>query len=162
MTLAVPFDGSALSQAALIRAVQFDSVLHEGIVVISVIPKGNDRYARERGWIDETEAFDADAIVDYLRGMVTEIAPDAEFEHSFVDRYAPVGTIANRVRQIIRDSDPTIVFVGSENGGSVVQRLSVGQSVSGDRAYDTMIVSHTEPTRIETLEDELQTDEILS
>jgi len=41
MTLVVPFDGSDLAEAALVRATEFGSVFDEDVLAISVIPKGN-------------------------------------------------------------------------------------------------------------------------
>ncbi|MFC6872914.1 universal stress protein [Halobellus marinus] len=162
MSLVVPFDGSRLSQAALVRAAQFDTVLNEGVVVVSVIPKGNTRYARERGWIDSGEQFDAEAVVAHLRDAVAELAPDAEFQHVFVDRYAPRGTIAGRIRRVAREKDASIVFVGSDNAGRIVTGITVGQSVAGDGAYDTFVVTREELPEIEVLEEELPADGLLS
>ena len=51
MTFVVPFDGSTLARAAMVRSVEFHTVLDERVVAVSVIPEGNARYARERNWI---------------------------------------------------------------------------------------------------------------
>jgi len=40
MTLVVPFDGSELAEAALVRATEFGNVLEEDVLAVSVIPKG--------------------------------------------------------------------------------------------------------------------------
>lgn len=162
MTLLVPFDGSPLSKAALVRAAQFETVLEEGVVAVSVIPSGNARYARERGWLAEGEAFDADAIAAHLREEASELAPDAAFHAVFVDKYAPGGTIANRIRSFAREQDATILFVGSENAGRIVSALTVGRTVSGGGSYDTFIVSQERPPAIDALEAELPADELLS
>ncbi|AGB15515.1 universal stress family protein [Halovivax ruber XH-70] len=151
MSLVVPFDGSDLASAALARAVQFDSILDEGVLVISIVPVGNVDYAVARGWIDESDAFDRDRILAALRDRATQIAPDAAFHYRLTDRYAPIGTIANQIRQFARSNDASILFVGSENAGRIVRAVSVGQSVSADRAYDTMIVSHPEPELVDRL-----------
>jgi nucleotide-binding universal stress UspA family protein len=121
---------------------------------VSVIPKGNTEYARERGWIDETESFDAETVVSHLEEMVAERAPAATFQHMFVDRHAPRGTIANRIRRFAREHDASIVFVGSDNAGRMVRGITVGASVAGDRSYDTMIISHEVLPEIEKLEEE--------
>lgn len=142
MALIVPFDGSKLSEAALIRAVQFETVLEEAVAVVSVIPKNNTEYARERGWIGRTEPFDAETVVSHLERTVAERAPDATFQHIFVDRHAPRGTIANRIRRFARNHDASIVLIGSENAGRMVSGITVGASVASDSAYDTMIISH--------------------
>lgn len=152
MTLLVPFDGSDLSKAALVRAAQFDGLLEEGVIVITVIPKKNAKYARERGWIDETDPFDTEQIVSTLRSAVADIAPDAEFRYEFVDRYAPSGGIARVLRRFARDNDTSIAFIGSENAGRIVTGFTVGSVVSTDRNYDTMIVNSVRPKPIGTLE----------
>jgi nucleotide-binding universal stress UspA family protein len=162
MTLIVPFDGSKLSEAALIRAVQFQTVLEEDVVVVSVIPRNNTEYARERGWIDETEPFDAETVVSYLERTVVERAPEATFQQIFVDRHAPRGTISNRIRRFARDHDASIVFVGSDNAGRMVRGITVGASVAGDRSYDTMIISNEILPEIEKLEEEHPAEETQS
>ncbi|MFT4947105.1 MAG: hypothetical protein ACI8TL_001345, partial [Natronomonas sp.] len=55
VSLIVPYDGSKLSRAALVRAVQFDEVLDQGVVVITAIPTNNTGYARDHGWLDDDE-----------------------------------------------------------------------------------------------------------
>jgi nucleotide-binding universal stress UspA family protein len=152
MTLLVPFDGSDLSKAALLRAAQFDGLLNEGVIAITVIPRGNAKYARQRGWIDGTDPFDADSIVSTLRSRVADVDPDVEFRYEFVDRYAPTGAVARVLRRFARDNDTSIAFIGSENAGRVVTGLTVGSVVSADRSYDTMIVNSVQPKRIEKLE----------
>ncbi len=152
MTLVVPFDGRTLSKVALLRAVQFDSVFATGITAVTVIPQNNTDYARARGWLGPTASFDTEAIVEHLTATITEIAPNATVEQIFVGRDAPSGTIGNRLRRFARDVEASIVFVGSENAGRLVSTLSVGSAVSSERSYDTMIISHVGPSKIEELE----------
>lgn len=161
MSLVVPFDGSTLSKAALVRAAQFETVLSEPVLVIAVIPKDNAAYASERGWIDRNDPFDEAAIISHLQSIVTELAPDADFNYVFVDRHAPRGTIANRIRRFARDHDASIVFVGSENAGRIVHSITVGTSVTADSAYDTMIISDETLPEIKTLEAEISSEEVL-
>jgi nucleotide-binding universal stress UspA family protein len=161
VTLVVPFDGTALSKAALARAVQFETVLEEGVLAVTAIPKDNARYARDRGWLDDGESFDAEAIVSHLREAVASVAPDAEFHHLFVDRYAQPGTIATRIRKFAKSHDASIVFIGSENAGRLVSAITAGQSLAGDRAYDTLIVSGERLPKIERLEENLPAEELL-
>lgn len=162
MSLVVPFDGSMLSKSALVRAAQFDQVLDEGILVVSVIPEGNVEYARARGWIGEEDPFDADAIVSHLQNEVAEITPAATFQELFVDRFAPVGTIATRIRRFARTHDVSIAFIGSENAGRVVRAMTVGQLVATEQAYDTMIISNETLPEIEQLDTKLPADELRS
>ncbi|MFC7202339.1 universal stress protein [Haloferax namakaokahaiae] len=141
MTLVVPFDGSELAEAALVRGAEFGTVFDEGVVAVTVIPERNTNYARERGWIGQEESFDIDAIVSTLRDRVAERCPDAEFEHVVVDRHAPSGTIARAIRSLARNRDASMVFVGSDNAGHFVSSVStVGGNVASDDAYDVVIV----------------------
>lgn len=57
MTLVVPFDSSELAEAALVRATEFGTVFEEDVLAVSIAPKGDVDYARERGWIEGDEAF---------------------------------------------------------------------------------------------------------
>lgn len=145
MSLVVPFDNSTLSRAALLRAAQFDTVLEEGIIAVTVIPKKNREYAREREWIDDGESFDRDAIESQLKEVLTGLVPDAGWESVFVDKYAPRGTIVKALRRFIRRNDASIVFIGSENAGRIVGGLTVGRVLTSNNGYDTMIVSQVQP-----------------
>lgn len=139
MVFLAPFDGSDLSASALVRAVEFSTVLEEDVV--SIIPKGNRAYARKRDWIGETDQFDLQQIVANLHQRVTEIAPSADYHHYTVDRYALPGTIAGQLREIALDLDATMVFVGSENAGRIVSGVgSVDARVAAKDGYDVVIV----------------------
>lgn len=161
MTFVVPFDGSDLSKAALLRAMQFDRAFREGVsrgleedvVAIAVIPQSNADYARTRGWLGPGEPFDLDQIVQHLREMVNEIAPEATFEYTTTDRYAPMGTIGTQVRKLARKHDASIVFVGSDNAGRIVSSITVGQRVAADRSYETLIVPLMSPAPVKALEE---------
>src|SRR6056297_1158748 len=100
MTLVVPFDGSDLAEAALVRATEFGSVFDEDVLAVSVIPNGNRDYARERDWIEQDEEFDLESVVSTLHKQVTDLCPSADFRHKVVDRYAPSGTISKRLREV--------------------------------------------------------------
>lgn len=93
MTFVVPFDGGELSETALVRASEFSEVLDERVAV-TVIPAGNDEYARERDWLGPEEAFDVDGVVSTMHERVIELVPSADFRHVVVDRYAPTGTVS--------------------------------------------------------------------
>jgi len=152
MTFVVPFDGSELAETALVRAVAFGSVLDEHVVSVSVIPSKNASYARERGWLDPGDPFEREEVVTTLHEEVAEIAPNAEFRYETVGRRATPGRIASRLREVARDEDASMVFVGSENAGRLVSTLSsVGETVATDDAYDVVIVRHTDPSMIEAI-----------
>jgi nucleotide-binding universal stress UspA family protein len=154
MTLVVPFDGSELAEAALVRATEFAQVFDEPVLAITVIREGNAEYAREQGWIGTAEEFEMDAIVARLEEQVTDLSPRAEFRTQVVDWYAPNGAIARRIRRVARDVDASMVFLGSENAGHLVVGVSsVGRSVAADESYDVVIVRHRRPAKIAALTD---------
>lgn len=145
MTFVVPFDGSPLATAALSRAAELGTALDESVLAVTVVPENNTDYARERDWLDDAE-FEMEAVVENLESRVVSIAPDVQFRHEVVDRYAPSGTISKAVRSVAREVDATMVFLGSENAGRLVTSLSsVADGVAADAAYDVVIVRHERP-----------------
>lgn len=152
MSLIVPFDGSELSKAALVRATQFNTAIEQGVVAVSIVPDNCASYARERGWIGPSDSYDGEVIVDDLRAAASDISPDAEFRHLFVDRNAGSRTIANTIRKFAREHDATIVFIGSDNAGQIARSLTVGSTVTSDQSYDTMIISSFGSTIADRLE----------
>ena len=157
MTFIAPYDGSELAQAALVWRVEFASALEESVIAVTVIPKGNEQYTREKNWIDSDEQFDVGAIISKIHRQVGEIAPDAEFNHLVVGRYARPGTISKRLRRFAEEHDASLVIIGSENAGRVVIGLnSVGGRVSLGSSYDILIVRDHGPTKIEKVKDPSQ------
>ncbi|MDG5777242.1 universal stress protein [Haloarculaceae archaeon H-GB2-1] len=149
MTFVVPFDGSTLAEAALVRATEFGTVLEERVLAVSVIPNGNTRYSRERDWIGPNEGFDLETVVSGLHEQVTDLCPSADFRHETVDRYAPSGTIAKRLQRVAEEVDASLVVIGSENAGRFVTSLSsIGGYVASDDVYDVMIVRDRSPAKI--------------
>lgn len=149
MTLVVPFDGSELAEAALVRATEFGTVFGEDVLAVSVIPAGNTDYAREHGWIGPGEEFDMEAVVSTLHEQVTDLCPSADFRHKVVDYYAPYGSIAKRLRKVAKDEDASMVFIGSENAGRLVTAVSsVGSVVASDQSYDIVIVRDRSPSKV--------------
>jgi nucleotide-binding universal stress UspA family protein len=154
MTLVVPFDGSELAEAALVRATEFGNVFDERVLAVSVIPEGRADYAREHGWLGPDEEFDLSAVVSTLHEQVTDLCPSANFRHVVVDRDVPTGSIAGRLKEVAREEDASMVFIGSENAGHLVTAVSsVGGSVAADESYDVVVVRHRSPARIAELED---------
>lgn len=148
MTVLVPFDASPLATAALEKAAAYGELTDQAVVVLTVVPDDED-YARERGWIGRGEPFDVDAIDNGMRARVDEIAPDAEFRSVVVDSDEPTATATTNVVRTIRraatEFDANVIFVGTENAGSVTTPLSsVGGSVVGDEHYDVYVVRHPE------------------
>ncbi len=152
MTLLVPFDGSPLAEAALVRATEFATVFDDDVLAVTVVPTDNAEYARERGWLDPDAPFDLQTVVSAVHEQVASLCPSADFRHKLVDRYASAGAIANRVRKIARDEDASMVFVGSENAGHMVTGLSsVGGGIAADETYDVVIVRSRTPARVARL-----------
>lgn len=154
MVFLVPFDGSDLAASALVRAVEFDTVLEEGVLVVSIIPKGNSTYARKQGWIEADEEFDRQAVVARLHEQVTDIAPSAEYRHKTVSKYTPPGGIASRIKDIAIQVDASMIFIGSENAGRIVSGVgSIGARVAAEDSYDVVIVRNRELSELEQLKE---------
>lgn len=169
MSFVVPFDGSALSEAALIKAhaaatglanapVEVTDRLPRAghpidLVAVVVIPQ-NARYARKKGWIDADESFEVRTVVDRLRQQVSELVPSAGFEVIRVDSAATSGTISARLRRKAKELGAVMVFIGSENAGRIVSSItSVAGSVAAEDAYDVCLIRHPLPADIESVED---------
>ena len=152
VTQFVPFDGSELAEAALVRAAEFGAVFEEGVLAMSVVPKGNVEYARRRGWLGPDEPFDMEAVVSRLHAQVNDLVPSADFRHRVVDRFAPPGTVASTLRKAAANETASMVFVGSQSAGRVVSSLmSVGDAVSAGGTYDVVVVRNRRPPRLGTL-----------
>lgn len=144
MPIIVPFDGSELSKSALLHGLNSGNLYQDNLLAVSVIPDGDTQYAREKGWITTDEEFDNELIVSRLRKQVVDIAPEADFKHISVSRYAPTGVIAKRIRHIIRDRDTSAVFIGSENAGHHTQGAeSIGGRVMSDDNCNITIIRNT-------------------
>lgn len=140
----VPFDGSPLARTALARAAAFGEARDEAVVAATVIPSGRE-YARERGWLDPGSEFDAGEIRAYLRAHVESVAPEARFRCQHVDSRLSYGDIARRLRDIARDEDATVVFLGSENVGRIAKPVgSIGGNVAARTDYDLYLVQRAD------------------
>ena len=152
MTFVVPFDGSELAEAALVRAVEYSGPLEEDVVAVTVVPE-RTRYAREKGWIDDGESYDVGAVVDRLRDQVGTLAPDAAFAYERIREFPPEDRIADHIERLMLQHDPSVVFLGSDNVGRVVTPLtSVGAHIAGEVSYDVYIVRQPTPPTVDRLE----------
>ncbi|MFC6863444.1 universal stress protein [Halomicroarcula sp. GCM10025817] len=148
MTFVVPFDGTAESEAALERASEIGGAMGEPVVAVTVVPTSDAAYARGKGWLEATEAFGLDTIVERVSAQVRDIAPDARFECLESSREATSNSIAKPIRRFAKTSDASMVFIGSDNTGRLTTTLgSVGNRISTDRAYDVVIVRTHPPGR---------------
>lgn len=149
MTFVVPFDGSDLAEAALVRASEFSTVLDERVLAVSAIPKNNAGYAREHGWLEEGEPFEIQSVVGRLHEQVTELAPESDYRHVVVGRFASSGAISNRLSKVAREEDASMVFIGSQNAGRLVTGISsVGGAVASSETYDVVIIRNRAPSRV--------------
>ena len=151
MTYLVPFDGSALAEAALERATEFAELTAADVVALSVVPLDERDFAVERGWIEEGERYDPDEVASALEAQVKKVSPDATFRCERPEDVSSVASVTTdvvrTVRAVAQDTDATIVFIGSENAGRVSTPVSsVGAPVSEDPRYDVHIVRHAEET----------------
>lgn len=152
MAFVVPFDGSELAEAALVRAVEYGRALDEDVVAVTVVPE-RKRYAREKGWISPDESVDVDAIVEALREQVAALAPDAAFDHERIREFPPEDKIADHIEELALAHEPSVVFLGSDNVGRVVTPLSsVGVHVAAEEAYDVFIVREPTPPSVPGVE----------
>jgi nucleotide-binding universal stress UspA family protein len=139
-TFFVPFDGTDLAVTALEQAETLASGTDADLVVATIVPKDRD-YALERGWLTPGEALDADAIEERLLGWVTDVAPTAEFRFQAVGAHVSSGGIATRIRDTAMEIGADVVFLGSENVGSVAAPVSsIGSNVASRVSYDIYLV----------------------
>lgn len=144
MSLLVPFDGSPLAEKALDRASTFSDLLDEELVVLTVIPVDAE-YAQNRGWITEGEPFDPESIAAGMEVRAGERAPEATFRVERVSSDEPTATattnVVREIRRVAGEIDASVVFIGSENAGSVISpQSSVGGPVASDQRYDVYVV----------------------
>jgi len=141
MTFVVPFDGSTHAKSALARAGEIGSALDEELRVVTVIPRNNATYARERDWLNAGESFDLETIAAAVRAQVREVAPEAAVDYEDCSRNAKGNRIAKPIRKYAKRHGASMVFIGSDNAGRLVTSLSsVGDRISTDGSYDVVIV----------------------
>jgi nucleotide-binding universal stress UspA family protein len=144
MSLLVPFDGSSLAAQALERAATFGELFDEDVVALTVIPD-DDEYARARGWIGDGEPFDPETIASGMQSRVQDVDSDATFRVERVSSDEPTATattnVVREIRRVASEVDASVVFIGSENAGSVIApQSSVGSPVANDQRYDVYVV----------------------
>ncbi|ELY69997.1 universal stress protein [Natrinema versiforme] len=164
MSLLVPFDGSELAAHALERASTFGDLLDEEVVVLTVIPD-DPEYARDRGWITEGEPFDPDAIATGIGNRAADVASEATVRIERVDSDEPTATsttnVVREIRRVAGEVEASVVFIGSENAGSVIApQSSVGSPVANDQRYDVYVVRRHDTDDAEEIVDIDSTDEL--
>lgn len=137
----VAYDGGAGAERALRRATAFADRSGARLVVASVLP--TDPALAETYDLHEGGEYDPDAAAERLRASVAEVAPDAEFRAERVDAYAGKRRVAEELSRLAAEEDADVVFVGGDDAGRVVRRLSTvdgGDAEGGDAGYDLFVV----------------------
>ncbi|QIO23699.1 universal stress protein [Haloarcula sp. JP-L23] len=135
MVFLVPFDGSSLAEAALDRAVTYAAAMDVDVVAVSLVPTGSD-YAQRRLRVDPHEDFAAETAAADLRRKIEEATDDAELNYEDVSAYS-ANSLSETVRQVARDVDATVVFLGSADTEDVVVPIA---ELNEEDAYDVHIV----------------------
>ncbi|SIR75958.1 universal stress protein [Natronorubrum thiooxidans] len=149
MTFLVPFDGSYLAEAALMRASEYGKALDEDVIALSVIPD-DEAYATSVGWYEsgESEPFSVSYVAKRLREGVDDIAPGATFREEQIDD-GSAAAIATRITDVADEIRPSVVFLGTENVGEIAQPVtSVAGGVAANATYDVHIVRYYAPPEI--------------
>ncbi|SER86383.1 universal stress protein [Natrinema salaciae] len=149
MTFLVPFDGSYLAEAALLRAAEYGEALDEDVVALTVVPD-DDAYAIDVGWYEdgEDEPFSVPYVAGKLHEGVTDIAPQAAFRYERIDRQTPAA-IATQIRSIAEDVRPSVVFLGTDNVGEIAHPVtSVAGGIAENPTYDVHVVRYYAPPSI--------------
>jgi len=145
MAFLVPFDGSAASEAALERAIEHGEALDRDVVAVSFVPTG-ETYAERRKWIQPSETFAVETASAELRRKIEETTDRAE--RNFTDSGAESrgSGVSQHVRQVARDVEADIVFVGvsddyaGDDYASDDRQLTAFGGVSRDAPYDLHLV----------------------
>ncbi|MBX0325708.1 universal stress protein [Halomicroarcula sp. F13] len=135
MVFLVPFDGSSLAEAALDRAVTYAAAMDVDVVAVSLVPTGSD-YAQRRRRVDPHEDFAAETAASDLRRKIEESTDDAELNYEDVSAYS-ANELSETVRQVARDVDASVVFLGSADTEDVVVPIA---ELAEEDAYDVHIV----------------------
>ena len=147
MHFVVAYDGTPISRTALARAETLAAGVDGKVKAVTVLPDGNARYARERGWLDESEPWDEAAILETLAESVAAVAPDATFESHRVDKYAPRGAIGRALKKTAERDGVDVLAIGSENAGRVLTALTTVTRSVGSGTYDVLLVRETDTDR---------------
>ncbi|ELY44593.1 universal stress protein [Natronorubrum sulfidifaciens] len=153
MTFLVPFDGSYLAEAALMRASEYGEALDEDVTALSVIPD-DEAYATNVGWYEpgEPESFSVSYVAKRLREGVDDIAPGATFREERTDNGAPAA-IAAQITDVADEIRPSVVFLGTDNVGEIAQPVtSVAGGVAANATYDVHIVRYYTPPSISDIQ----------
>lgn len=140
-TYLVAYDGGADSERALRRATAFADRTGARLVVASVLP--TDASLAETYDLTDDGEYDPEAAAERLRAAA-EAAPEADFRAERVGAYAGRRRIAKVLSRVAGEEEAEVVFVGGDDAGRVVQRLSRADGASaergGDAGFDVFVV----------------------
>jgi len=147
MHFVVAYDGTPLSRTALDRAETLAAGVDGRVTAVTILPDGNTRYARERGWLDDGTSWDETAVLETLAESVTAVAPDAAFDYRMVDTYAPRGAIGRALKQTAERDGVDVLAIGSDNAGRVLTSLTTVTRSVGSGTYDLLLVREADSGR---------------
>lgn len=139
MVFLVPYDGSAVSEAALTRAVEHGQAMDQQVVAVSLVPTGS-AYAERRKWIEPDEEFALDAARNELKRKIEETTDETERNYEGSSATAPNDGVAERIRQVAADVGASVLYVGTRQNGSAEGVETPFGSIAQDGEYDVHIV----------------------
>jgi nucleotide-binding universal stress UspA family protein len=149
MTLLAPYDGSPLSRTAVRRAAEFGKFRDEDVVVLTVVP--DDRtFAEDRGWVEEGASYAPEAVEERFETEAADLAPQATFR---AERPEPSESLSSStpddilrtIREVAREVEATVLFVGSDNADRLaVPTVSIGSHLTDDPEYDVHVVRNAD------------------
>ncbi|MFB6093788.1 MAG: universal stress protein [Halanaeroarchaeum sp.] len=145
MDFVVAFDASPIACSALGRAETLAAAVGGSVTTVTVIPRNNPTYARNRGWIGPEEAFSTESIRETVEERVASIAPGADVRTRTVERYAPRGKIGRVLRTTVATIPTDVLVIGSRNVGRVFTAATTASGAVAEGAYDVFVVRSVDP-----------------
>mgnify|MGYP000536494809 CR=1 FL=1 len=141
MVFLVPYDGSPAAAAALDRAVEHGKALDTRVAAVSFVPTGTE-FAKRRIWIDPGEDFALESARQELERKIAETTDETELVYDDATAGSPDDGIANEVKQVARDVDATVLFVGASDAsnGDGEGLVTPFGPISANAAYDVHVV----------------------
>jgi len=139
MVFLVPYDGSAVSEVALGRAVEHGEALDEEVVAVSLIPTGSE-YAERRKWIEPTEEFAIETARSELRRKIAETTDSSERPLVGMGASSPQDGVTDRIRRVADEVDASVLFVGTADEEAADRLTTPFGTISQDGEYDIHLV----------------------
>jgi nucleotide-binding universal stress UspA family protein len=139
MVFLIPYDGSAVAEAALDRAVEFGKAFEEDILAVSFVPTGSE-YAQRRKWIEPDEEFALEAAKQALERKIEETTDDAERNYTEPGATGMENGITREIQQVAEEVDASVLFVGAHDEQSGGPLETPFGTVSQAAEYDIHVV----------------------